>query len=280
MKPFSTLLGLIILLAATTAVTADEAPVKTAVETNVERIVAKANHVAFYQANDGRAESRMLITDGNGNKQVRQFTILRKNHLALDESSPKDSDQDFLVLFSRPADVRNTMFRVIKHTTGDDDRWMYLPGLDLVKRISSGDKRTSFFGSHFFYEDISGRSLKADKHELVETTDQHYVVKNTPLDPDSTEFISYTVWINKTNWMPVKTEYTDAAGKIYRRIEALTVKTIDGFATATRMRASDLRSGGSTLTEMRYIQYNVGLPDDIFSERSLRNPPQQWFKKN
>ena len=244
-------------------------------ETDVELIVSKANHVAFYQANDGRAESRMLITDGGGNKQVRQFTVLRK-----DRGELVDGDQDFLVLFSRPADVRNTMFRVIKHIDSDDDRWMYLPGLDLVKRISSGDKRTSFFGSHFFYEDISGRRLDADRHELLETTDQHYVVKNTPLDPDSVEFVHYTVWIDKNNWMPTKTEYTDAAGKIYRRIEALQIKDIDGYATATRMQASDLRSGGSTLTEMRYIQYNVNLPDDIFSERSLRNPPQKWFKRS
>ena len=243
-------------------------------ETDVEMIVGKANHIAFYQGDDGRAESRMLITDGAGNKQVRQFTILRKDH-----SGQSDAGQDFLVLFSRPADVRNTLFRVIKHIGEDDDRWLYLPGLDLVKRISSGDKRTSFVGSHFFYEDISGRALSVDKHVLIETTDQHYVVKNTPLDSDSVEFTSYTVWIDKNNWMPVKTEYTDGTGKIYRRIEALQIKDIDGFTTATRMKASDLRSGGYTLTEMRYIQYNIALPDNIFSERSLRNPPQQWFKR-
>ncbi|MBQ0720193.1 MAG: outer membrane lipoprotein-sorting protein [Gammaproteobacteria bacterium] len=248
--------------------------VASANESDVNLIVSKANHVAFYQGVDGRAESRMLITDGGGNKQVRQFTILRK-----DRNEPDDADQDFLVLFSRPADVRNTMFRVIKHIGGSDDRWLYLPGLDLVKRISSGDKRTSFVGSHFFYEDISGRSLSADKHELLAGTEQHYVVKNTPLDPASVEFAFYTVWIDKGNWMPVKTEYTDSAGKVYRRIEALQIKDIDGFATATKMKASDLRSGGSTLTEMRYIHYGIGLPDDIFSERSLRNPPQQWFKR-
>jgi len=45
------------------------------------------------------------------------------------------------------------------------------------------------------------------------------------------------------------------------------------------MKASDLRSGGATLTEMRYISYDIGLPDEVFSERSLRNPPQQWFKR-
>ncbi len=266
MKGYAKLLGLIALLGTVSGVIAEES--------DVERIVSKANHVAFYQAEDGRAESRMLITDGGGNKQVRQFTIVRKDH-----PGAEDADQDFLVHFSRPSDVRNTLFRVVKHIDKSDDRWLYLPGLDLVKRISSGDKRTSFVGAHFFYEDISGRSLNADKHELLESTEQYYVVKNTPHDPTSVEFSFYTVWIDKANWMPMKTEYTDSAGKVYRRIEALEVKDIDGFATATRMKASDLRSGGSTLTEMRYISYDIGLPDAVFSERSLRNPPQQWLKR-
>ncbi len=39
-----------------------------------------------------------------------------------------------------------------------------LPDLDLVKRIAAGDKRTSFVGSHFLYEDISGRAVQEDKH--------------------------------------------------------------------------------------------------------------------
>jgi hypothetical protein len=55
-------------------------------------------------------------------------------------------DQDYVVLFSRPADVRNTVFLVKKHVASDDDRWLYLPGLDLVRRIAAGDKRTSFVG--------------------------------------------------------------------------------------------------------------------------------------
>lgn len=68
MNTFSKLLTLAAILSTTA--------VASAAETDVELIVSRANHVAFYQAKDGRAESRMLITDGSGNKQVRQFTIL------------------------------------------------------------------------------------------------------------------------------------------------------------------------------------------------------------
>ena len=240
--------------------------------TDVDQIVQKANLAAFYSGADGRAETRMQIVDGQGRKQTRQFTILRRDR-------QDGGDQQYLVLFSYPADIRGTLFLVEKHPAGDDDRWLYLPGLDLVKRIASGDKRTSFVGSDFFYEDVSGRGLSEDDHKLVETTDKFYVVLNTPKAPSKVEFSHYTVWIDKESFMPVKTEYTDNSHKVYRRVEALQVKIIQGFPTATRMKVSNLRTGGYTLNEMRFISYDMGIPEDIFSERSLRNPPRQWLKR-
>jgi outer membrane lipoprotein-sorting protein len=240
--------------------------------TDVEEIVRQANLAAFYAGADGRAEARMTIVDGQGRKQVRQFTILRQD-------VADGEDQNFLVLFSYPADVRDTVFMVKKHVGGNDDRWLYLPGLDLVKRIAAGDKRTSFVGSHFLYEDVSGRSLAEDEHTLTETTETHYVVRNVPKDPQSVEFSEYTVWIDKSNMMPVRTEYKDASGEIYRRIEALAIEVIDGHPTATKMQASDLKRNAHTITETRHIKYDNGIPEKIFTERSLRNPPRQWLKR-
>lgn len=240
---------------------------------DVEQIVEKANLAAFYAGNDGRAETRMLIVDGQGRKQMRQFTILRRD-------VADGGDQQFLVLFSHPADIRRTIFLVQKHVgPDDDDRWLYLPGLDLVKRIAAGDKRTSFVGSDFFYEDVSGRGIDEDFHELIETTAEHYVIRNVPKDPGSVEFAEYTVWVDKSNFMPVKTEYLDNTDKPYRRVEALEITTIQGFATATKMKVSNLRNGAYTLNEMRFIAYDLGLPEDVFSERSLRNPPRDWLAR-
>ena len=238
--------------------------------TAVGDIVRRANNAAYYAGGDGRARVRMTITDGSDRSRVRQFTLLRRN-------VGEEGDQDYAVLFSRPADLRNTVFLVKKHVDGDDDRWLYLPSLDLVRRIAAGDKRTSFVGSHFLYEDISGRRIADDRHELIETTQTHYVVKSTPLDPGGQEFASWTVWIDKTTFVPTTMEYIDDAGEVYRRIEALEVQEIDGIPTVTRMRASDLRSGGNTVSEFSDIEYDLGIPADVFTERTMRNPSRRWF---
>jgi predicted RND superfamily exporter protein len=238
--------------------------------TNVDEIINRANVAGYYAGDDGRAQVRMTITDAQGRERLRQFTILRKD-------IADGGDQDYAVYFTRPADVRGTVFLVKKHVDGDDDRWLYLPGLDLVKRIAAGDKRTSFVGSHFFYEDISGRGIDEDTHELVETTPQYYVIKSTPKDKGGVEFAYWMAYIDKSNFVPVKMEYYDDKGEVYRRIEALEVSVIDGFPTTTKMQASDLRSGGKTISEFRGIEYNLGSPETVFTERTLRNPPRNWF---
>lgn len=235
--------------------------------TDAKVIVEKANHVAFYQANDGKALARMLIIDNQGRKQFRQFSIARK------DLSDNDKDQMFFVDFKRPADVKKTTFLVHKRIDSEDDRWLYLPSLDLVKRISAGDKRTSFVGSHFYYEDVSGRQLKEDSHTLSETTNKFYIISAQPKAPETVEFTSYKVWIDKHNFMPVKTEYYNERGEIYRKVEALEIEDIAGFPTATKMRIDDLNADGYTLMELKNVEYNIGLSDSEFSERSLRNPP-------
>jgi len=239
---------------------------------DVDEIVTRANLASYYAGDDRRSDARMRITDRQGREQVRQFVILRRDR-------GDGGDQDFMVFFSRPADVRGMVFRVAKHVQKDDDRWLYLPGLDLVKRISAGDKRTSFVGSHFYYEDVSGRNPEDDRHVLTDSDSRFYLLENTPKDPSTVEFSSYRLWIDKQSFLPMKIEYTNEAGGVYRRIEALEVKTIQGHPTVTLSRVEDLLDGGTTLLEFRYTKYDLGFPEDVFSERSLRNPPRQWLQR-
>ncbi|WP_028110751.1 outer membrane lipoprotein-sorting protein [Ferrimonas futtsuensis] len=236
-----------------------------------DEVVEKANLASFYAGDDGRSQARMIIVDAQGRKQTRQFSLLRR-------TLEKGGDQQMLVFFSRPSDVRGTVFRVEKKVTSDDDRWLYLPGLDLLKRISAGDKRTSFVGSHFFYEDVSGRNLKEDSFTLIEESDSHYLIEARPKTPDSVEFSSYRVWVDKGNWLPTKVEYQDKQGELYRRVETVKTETIQGHPTVLRSKISDLASGGYTLMEFRGVQYDLGLPDSVFSERSMRQPPVKYLR--
>lgn len=247
------------------------APVATSQQPSVEEIVQRTNLTSYYQGDDGKARVSMTITDAQGRTREREFTILRRN---MDDEA---KEQGFYVYFHRPADVRGMVFMVWKHVGAADDRWLYLPALDVVKRIAASDERTSFVGSHFFYEDVSGRGTEEDEHELLETTDLYYVLKNTPKNPDRVEFDSFTMWIHKPTFIPIKVEY-EAGGEVYRIVEALQVEDIQGYKTVTKSRMKDLKSGGETVLEYSTVEYDVGLPEDVFTERYLRRAPRQYIR--
>jgi len=239
---------------------------------DVMDVVKKANHMSYYQANDGRAKVNMRIIDAQGRTRVREFIILRR------DDDDTDTGQRFYVYFNKPADVKKMVFMVIKNMDRGDDRWLYLPALDLVKRIAASDERTSFVGSNFYYEDVSGRGINEDTHTLVKEDDNYYIIKSIPKDPQAVEFASYKSWIHKSTFLPIKTEYYDAAGEKLRSYSALKVDMVDGYPTVTASSMEDHKTGGKTLMNYSAVKYNVGLPENIFTERYLRKAPRKYLR--
>jgi hypothetical protein len=258
MKKKTMLFGLLALLVAAPAFA----------DPSVEEIVNKANLAAYYGGDDGRAYVYMTIKDSQGRERTREFNILRKD-------KEDGGAQFFYVFFKRPSDVSKMVFMVHKYTDKADDRWMYLPNLDLVKRIAASDKRTSFVGSNFMYEDVSGRNLNEDTHELLQSDGKYYVIKNTPKKPNEVEFSSYTVQIDKKTFLPVKAVYLDKNGKEYRIVEAVKTAVIDGIPTVTESKVTDIEAGSSTVSKFSKVKYNIGLKENIFTERYLRRPPRE-----
>ncbi|MCB9748042.1 MAG: outer membrane lipoprotein-sorting protein [Candidatus Omnitrophica bacterium] len=240
-------------------------------ELSVEEIVRKANAVAYYSGEDGLSDVKMTIIDSQERERIREFRIMRFD-------VQDGGDQKFYVYFKKPADVSKMVYMVWKHLGADDDRWLYLPALDLVKRIAASDKRSSFVGSHFVYEDVSGRNIEADEHIIDETTERFYKLKNVPKDISGLEFAYYMIWVDKVNFLPMRAEYYDNENKLIRSIEALEVEDIQGHPTVKKSVARDLNRGGKTVMEFSNVQYDVGLTENIFAERYLRKAPIEWLK--
>lgn len=234
-------------------------------------IVQKANQASYYQGSSGKARVKMKIVDQQGQERSRSFVVLRRN-------GDTEKDQKFYVFFTRPADVNKMAFVVWKQTQRDDERWLYLPSLDLLKRIAASDERTSFVGSHFFYEDVSGREPEKDLHEKIEETEHFYVIKSRPKDPQEVEFAFYKSWIHKTTYLPIKVEYYDELEQAYRRYEALRVEVFDDFPTVSEAKMSDLNTESHTILEYDKVQYHIEIPEEIFSERYLRSPPKRLLR--
>lgn len=236
--------------------------------TDVMDIILNAEQAAYFAGRDGIADVQMVIHDAGGSTREREFRILRWNG--------EDGSQKFYVYFNRPADVRAMAYLVWKHGHGrDDDRWLWLPSIGRVNRIAPGDKRTAFVGSDFVYEDVSGRSPFEDEHVLLEKTESAYHIRSTPKHPGSVEFAFYEVWIDRETYLPLKAEYTDRRGNVYRRVTADTVEVIQGYPTVMVSTVEDLNRNSRTVNTFSNVQYDVGLSENIFTERFLRRPPRE-----
>lgn len=235
----------------------------------------KKSHLAyFYAADDGVSEVRMVMVDKRGKERIREFTMLR---LDLEEGG----NQKYYTYFKKPSDISRMTFMVHKTAEGNDARWIYIPAVDLIKPISADDKNSSFVGSDFTYEDVSGRHWTEDNHSLLEETELDgravYKIESIPREAYK-GFAKKISYIDKENFMPLKEEYFDKKGKQTRRFTAEKIEEIDGITTITVRRMDNLKKKSYTTVSFASIEYNVGLKEDIFTERFLKNPPRKYIK--
>lgn len=234
-----------------------------------------AAHAAYYYAGDGgSAKVHMVLTDKQGREREREFWMLRADIADM-------GDQNYYTYFITPADVRKTGFLVHKHADGNDDRWLYIPALDLVKRIAADDRGSSFVGSDFSYEDVSGRLPALDAHTLVgEDTvmdRKAWKIESAPKDAGTADWDRKLTWIDQDSKLPLREEYYKG-GALQRVFTADAIETVDGFPTATVRSMRDEKRGKHSTIRFDEISYTLNMKPDDFTERLLKNPPREYTR--
>lgn len=239
------------------------------------QIVTNSHRALFYSGDDFKARVFMRLISKQGKERVRELTMLRKDF-------GENGNQKYFMYFHQPADVHDMTFMVWKYPQKDDDRWLFIPAIKLVRRIAANDKRSSFVGSDFTYEDVSGREIEEDTHTLLREEELDgrpaYVVKSVPKEENSADYSSKISWIETGNFLPLKEEYYDKRGDLYKVFTAVEIKEVQGFPTIMQRRMENTKSGHRTEVTSSEVKYNVGLKDDLFSERYLRSAPREWIR--
>jgi len=254
------------------------APSLHAQQLTADDIAAKSQQAFYYAGEDLSARVLMTLTTANGQQRVRDMTMLRRNSDPA-TTAGADSRQKYFMYFRSPADVRGTAFLVWKEPGRDADRWLFVPALNLVQRIAARDAESSFVGSDFSYEDVSGRPLAADTHQLLREESLNgkpcYVIESVP--KNRAGFTRKLAWIDRTTFLPLKEEYYDAQQQLARVFSADEVREVDGIPTIVKRTMKNVKSGHHTAVEFRDVRYHAGLTDEVFTERSLRRPPAPWI---
>jgi outer membrane lipoprotein-sorting protein len=175
---------------------------------------------AFNNGYQGETSTmEMVLISAHGDQTTRKL-----NFEQIETASDGDRAR---IEFRWPADVQGTRVLTWTHRKGDDDQWLYLPSVQRVKRISSGNKSGSFMGSEFSYEDLASPEVDKFTHKFVsegklEGRDT-WTTERVPVGSGS-GYSKLVSWFDKEYLQPLKVEYYDRKG------ELLKVATFSGYS--------------------------------------------------
>ncbi|MFQ5752912.1 MAG: outer membrane lipoprotein-sorting protein, partial [bacterium] len=105
-----------------------------------------------------------------------------------------------------------------------------------------------------------------------------YVVESVPKEEKSAYYSRKVSWIDKETFLPLKEEYYDKRGDLYKTFTADKIESVEGIATIMQRTMANVQNGHRTVVTFEAVNYNAGLKEAIFSERYLRSAPREWIQ--
>lgn len=215
---------------------------------------------------DMKAHLTMTLENSRGGKRIRSIQQFLKTDKTVEKK---------LMFFLEPADVRNTAFMNWSYAESgkSDDQWIYLPALKRIKRISSSAKNDYFMGSDFTYDDLGDRHPSEDIHKVVGTEvvdgKKCHVVES--VSKEKGYMYSRTVtWVIDGVWIGLKKEFYDGNGELLKTLRVKEYDEVGGYWTVRHTEMHNVQRQHTTRMELTDIQYDTGISDNLFSERTMQ----------
>ncbi len=221
---------------------------------------------------DSTSDSTFRLINSNGQERVRKT----KGATQLIAGT---TDNQRIVVFESPADVKGTKTLMVEHSQGDDDIWIYLPAMKKVRRLVANNKKDSFVGTDFSYGDVIGHRVEDWKHQWVksESVDGREcdVIESVPARPEVGNNSGYSKrigWIDRESAVAVKGELYDLNGQLLKKINARNIERVDAKNKKWQpmvLEAENVQTGHKTIIEFSNYKANVGVDREQFTARYL-----------
>jgi len=214
---------------------------------------------------DMQLHGKMELISKSGHVREREFISLRKDN---------DTERKQLIRFISPADIDGTAFLTLEtENSSNTEQHLYLPALKRTRRIVASQQGRSFVNTDFTYEDMQRHPVEDWTYQLEgeETIGGHpsYILISTPKPDTETQYSKMVTWIEKKNFIPLKTIFWNKKGQKAKIYTVDEFKIIDGIATEMDVLMEDLLAGHKTRIKTLEIKYNSGLKDSLFTTRAL-----------
>lgn len=157
-----------------------------------------------------------------------------------------------------------------------DQLWTYSPDTDRTISISGHMLRQSVMGSDLSYEDMMEdrelRKIYAAKVASEETVLERpcWVLELTAKEED-VAYYSRKVWVDKERYVLLKEERYAKSGKLLKTLEVKSVIRVQNrWVQNVAVFRDVLKAGEGTEFKIENIEFDVSMPEALFSKASLR----------
>jgi len=205
--------------------------------------------------------------DRTGYEQVMQANVYWKRF-------PENRSR-ILMHFNEPADIRGARFLIIENKP-QNDMYIYMPGLVIVRKITSRRISSSILGTDFSYEDYERlhgilTDLKAEQFpDEVLSGRPVYVVNSYPDDTSGYEKIS--TYIDIETCVALKTDMFERGHQLRKTmsIDPKKIQKTGSINVPRELLMRDVRDNTETQMVIQKIVTDIPLDDSLFDPDQLK----------
>jgi hypothetical protein len=216
---------------------------------------------------DDYVQTLELVTESRGTRALsRTLQITRKQSVRPGKA---------LVRFLEPFDVRRTSVLVLENEGGSDDLYVYLPALELTRRISAAQRADAFFGTDLSYEDIEPKhagdyQVRALPHDAT-TADDCVVLEIRAGDGFESTYERLVSCIEPARALIHWTDFYRHGRKVKRlEVDLAQIREIGARRVPFQMTMTTLRNGSRTLVRTTRYELTGDIPEKLFSTWNLQ----------
>lgn len=209
------------------------------------------------------SRTRMVIETSSGDTRTFEF-----------KSWAKDRGEKTLIRYTEPSRARGQAILMLNNA---NDIWMYFPRTRRVRKLATHAKRQKMQGSDFSYEDMGSGELfltdyNADRlDDSEERGEDCYILRLERKTSSDSSYEKLIIKVRKRDFSPLVIEYYEEGIPEVSKILLLEdILLIQDIPTAMRMTMKNERDLTATRLELLNVEYGAELPDEMFTERSLR----------
>ena len=218
--------------------------------------------------NDGDTQIsnlKMILINKADEQRIRKVKSKRKDY---------GQDSKMLMTFVEPADVKGTGYLAweFDNPEKDDSRWLYMPALRKIRRISGSSNADYFMGTDFTYDDMGDRNVNEDNHKLLGEDNINgqicWQIESIPKDKDD-EYTKRVLWVRQDIDMVVKVKYFNEYG-LLKTLKVSDIEKINGIWVAQKMVMDNKQDEHKTELYFQNVKIDIPIPDNLFRPTTLK----------